>query len=176
MRTLLDVKAKAANWISGRFSGGETERYQRDLPGRLARWLFRIGTVWAAILAPIACVCFILTIVVLADYCFSRGSFGTIDRGVFIFPYLLAGYAVWLGWGWRSQKPRNRTICVLMWLASAGFNVMQPVHTWMDCERAVDFFELLWNPLLLWSIGATCLSLLALVFEFSLPRHEDQAA
>lgn len=170
-----DDMGKVASWISRTFSGDEAKQYQPDIPGRLARWLFRIGTVLAALLAPITGLIFIITIVVLADHFLSSQPFGTIGREVLICPYLFAGYAVWLGWGWRSRKPRNVALSVLFWLASAGFHVIQPIHTWMDCESVLNFFELLWNPLLLWSIGATSASLIAILFEFFLAaRRPDQ--
>jgi len=175
-KSLLEDITNLTNWITRTFKGDDITPPGQDTPGRLARWLFRIGTVWAALLAPVAGLALIVTIVVLADHGLSSHPFGTIGREMLICPYLLAGYAVWFGWGWRSRKPRNTLLSVLFWLASAGFHIMQPIHIWMDCETAWDFIGVLWNPLLLWSIGAVSVSLAALLFEVILPKYDSKAA
>lgn len=164
MASISDKLAKGANWIWGTFTGSDTLRHRRDIPGLLARWLFRIGTIWAVVLLPVTVmVCFVFTVFVLAGL----GTGKSMGGGAMLCPYLLTGYALWVGWGWRSRKPRNVVMCVLFWLASAGFNVMQPVHIWMETHSVL---ALLFPPPL-WGIVATGASLTALVFEFSPPGY-----
>jgi hypothetical protein len=98
-------------------------------------------------------------------------ALGKIDHGILIAPLLLTGYAVWVGWGLRSRGPMNRIVCGVIWLASAGYNVMQPVHAWMDSH---DPWILL-VPLPLWGIVTTSASLIALVLEFFRPKCEIEA-
>ena len=171
---LADI-TNAVGWISRAFTGDAPSQKQRDVPGWLARWLFRIGTVWAAMLLPITGFSCIFTTASLVDHLMSSRPWGSLDRTLFIIPYILAGYAVWVGWGWRSRQPRKVTLCILFWLASAGFNVVEPVHIWLDCESLADFLGLLWNPLLLWGIGATGVSLIALILEFFPTQSNGEA-
>ena len=173
--SLLDDISKGANWILSTFSGRDTARFQRDIPGVLAKWLFRIGTIGAVIQIPITFFVLLYTIAFLIGGLIYGKPYG-VSKEMLICPYLLAGYAVWVGWGWRSRKPRNMKICVLFWLASAGFYLMLPVHIWMDSESTGDFFGDLWNPFLLWYIGVTSVSLIALLLEFFIPRYDVQAA
>src|SRR5688572_27929481 len=64
---------------------------QRDIAGRIALWLFRIGILWALILAPV-------TLFLLFERVWGLWRVGV---------YLLIGFAVWGGWYWRSRKERH---------------------------------------------------------------------
>jgi hypothetical protein len=148
------------------FSGGDSAQDKQDIPGQVARWLFRIGTVWAVLLIPITTLVCAITPFALVVCLTGHHSFGRPEQWL-ICPYLISGYAIWIGWGWRSRKPRNLMMCALFWLVSAGFNVMQPVHIWMDSH---SLWTLLYPPPL-WGSLATVGSLVALSFEFGMSRR-----
>jgi hypothetical protein len=160
---------KISQLISSAFNGRTAVLDRRDIPGRLATWLFRVGTIWAALLAPVIVIACALTIIFLLAGLVLGKPYGP-SREMWLCPYLLAGYAIWLGWGWRSLQPRNKLVSILFWLASAGFHVIFPVHIRMDAGSFLGFLGVTWNPLLLWEIAATGMSLLALGFEFSRPN------
>ena len=171
MTAIVERMGKTARWFAGTFSGGDCAQNKRDLPGQIARWLFRIGAVWAVLLVPVTIICCAVFPFALVVCLTQHHSFGRWEQWL-ICPYLLSGYAVWIGWGWRSRKPGNLMICILFWLASACFNVMQPVHIWMDSH---SLWALLYPPPL-WGSVVTIGSLVALLFEFGVSRHENQTA
>jgi len=86
--------------------------------------------------------------------------------------YLLAGYSVWIGWRWRSRQRRVLRATSAFWLASALFNSIFVVF--IAVQEDSD-----WSAVLIfgcWSIVALVASLVALYFEFRLPRYESTVA
>jgi len=69
-----------------------------DKPQAIARWLFRIGTIWAFILA-------IPTVALLMP----DATWG------YLAYYFIAGYGIWIGWFWRSRRKRKLVPAVTLW-------------------------------------------------------------
>jgi hypothetical protein len=134
----------------------------RDIPGRIAQWLFRIGILWAVILVPLTLVSFLSV--------FGRGmSFWQV--GV----YCLIGFAVWFGWRWRSRQRRPLRSSAALWLASAAFNsafIVYLVGTEAQWRKIFIFDELAFY--LWWWLAATVASLVAFALEFTLPNDETR--
>jgi hypothetical protein len=133
---------------------------KRDIPALIARWLFRIGFVWAICLIPFT---------VLSGLGVIAESF---SRWWVLCVFLLTGYSVWIGWRWRSRQMRALKFSVLFWLSSAVYNFLFLI----PLVRDTGTFLVLFHPVSLWWSIATVASLMALLFEFRLPRHECQAA
>ena len=72
-----------------------------DTPRLIARWLFRIGIIWAVILV-IPTIGFLVTNPVWG----------------FLGYYWLTGFMVWLGWWWRSRGQRKLGPSVALWVFS----------------------------------------------------------
>lgn len=162
MTALVKDIGSGFTWIGQTFRQGTSEETKRDIPGWIARWFFRIGTIWAAILLPIMGIVCLIFFVAILGMVTHMAPIKSTDKIWLLCPYLISGYAIWLGWGWRSRKPRNVALCSLFWLASAAFNVMQPIHFWMDSH---SFLIMLYPPPL-WGIITTVGSLVALGWEF----------
>lgn len=156
----------SVNWLWQTLSLHTPAEKNGDVSGWIARWLFRIGTIWAVILIPITAVSGLIFVMGIEGL-FLGMPLKSTDRGWLIGPYLLAGYGIWLGWGWRSRKPGNLLLCCLFWLTSAAFNVMEPIHIWQDSH---NFLDLLFPPPL-WGIITTIGSLAALISEFVSPTR-----
>lgn len=171
MNNLTEHIGKSSRWIFTTFKGDGCPHGRHDIPGQIAKWLFRVGTIWAVLLIPVTLIfCAIIPFALLA--CLTgHHSFGKPEQWL-LCPYLISGYAIWIGWGWRSRQPRNIVMCILFWLLSAGFNVMQPLHFWMDSH---DVWVLLYPPPL-WGIVATTGALAGILFEFSTSRYANRAA
>jgi hypothetical protein len=132
---------------------------KRDIPALIARWLFRLGFIWAVFLIPFT----VLSCLGMVTESVSRWWMSS--------SYLLAGYFVWIGWRWRSRQLRALKYCVLFWLGSAGFNLIFLVPLMRE-----DLDGLL-NPFGLWWSIATLASTVALIFELRLPRfYESKTA
>jgi hypothetical protein len=137
---------------------------QRDIPGRIAKWLFRIGIIWAVILAPV-------TVVALMS------AFDRVWRWWPFAIYILVGFGVWFGWRWRSRGRRALGLSAAFWLFSAAFNSAFVVH--------IIVTESQWPKILIydqtafyswWWIAVTIASLVAFCFEFTLQRKETHTA
>jgi hypothetical protein len=137
---------------------------QRDIPGSIAKWLFRIGIIWAVILVPFTIVAFLSV--------FGRGL-----RFWQLGFYFLIGFAVWGGWWWRSRQRRSLRAVAAFWFFSAAFNsgfIVYLIATESQWTKILAFDEsafYLW-----WWIAATVASLVALAFEFALQRDETRPA
>jgi hypothetical protein len=91
--------------------------------------------------------------------------------------YSLIGFAVWLGWRWRSKERPALGVAVAFWLFSAAFNssfviyfiAIGPHWTWVLFYDQSAIFA--W-----WWIAAALASLVALAFEFKLQRPETRTA
>jgi len=172
--SLLDDIAKCGNWFVSTFTARDAAPFRADIPGFLAKWLFRIGTIGAAIQVPISCFVLIYTFVFLIGGLIYGKPFGPAKEMVIV-PYVLVSYAVWIGWGWRSRKPRNMAMSMMFWLVSAAFNAILPAQALMESESFAEFFHGLWSPFspgLLWFIALSGVSLLAFFFEIFQPRLE----
>ena len=136
---------------------------QRDIPGQIARWLFRIGFIWAVILIP----CFIVALSTLPSL--QVFAFGLVV-------YILAGYSVWIGWRWRSHQRRTLQASVAFWLISALFNgvfVIWFIATTPASLEALFHFDALH---LWWGIAASICSLVALYYELTQPKNDNTLA
>ena len=134
----------------------------RDIPGRIARWLFRIGIVWAVILVPFTIVSFLSV--------FGRGT-SFWQLGV----YCLFGLAVWFGWRWRSRQRRALKFSAVLWLTSAAFNsafIVYLIATEAQWRKILIFDETAFY--LWWWLAATMASLVAFAFEFTLPNDQTR--
>ena len=150
-------------WIAHAFKGGDAQR-KGDIPGLIAKWLFRIGAVWACLLLPVTVIFGSITLGMAALSLTDHSVFKMIDHGWVIAPFLFCGYAVWIGWGWRGLKIKGITFRILFWAISAAFNLILPVLAWKN-EHAL---WLMFMPNVLWPILASAASLVALCFELRL--------
>ena len=134
---------------------------QRDIAGKIALWLFRLGIVWAFILVPV-------TVMSLLS------AFGPGLNFWRLGIYFLIGFAVWGGWLWRSRKRRSLKASAAFWLFSAAFNSAFVVY--------VVITESEWLKILLydetafygwWWIAVTLASLVAFALEFASPATRD---
>lgn len=137
---------------------------QRDIPGNIARLLFRVGIIWAIILAPFAILSFLPV--------FSRGE-SLWPLGV----YLLCGVGVWGGWYWRSQRQPPLRISAAFWIFSAVFNsafiivLVVTQSQWLNILIHDETAFYLW-----WWMAATLASMVAFAFEFTSRRITPQSA
>jgi len=134
---------------------------QRDIAGKIALWLFRLGILWAFILAPV-------TVMSLLSV-FGPGL-NLWRLGV----YLLIGFAVWGGWRWRSRKRRSLRASAAFWLFSAAFNsafVVYVVTTESEWFKILLYDETAFYGW--WWIAVTLASLVAFAFEFASPGTPD---
>ena len=136
---------------------------QSDISGQIARWLFRLGIIWAIILVPITIFLFLP----------SRSGMGLWPLGI----YILIGFAVWLGWRWRSKERPALRVAVAFWLFSAAFNSSFVIYFIANGPH--------WTRVLLydqtayfawWWIAASLASLVAFAFEFTLHKRETRPA
>jgi hypothetical protein len=137
---------------------------QRDIPGRIAQWLFRIGIIWAVILVPFTIVAFLSV--------FGRGT-GFWQLGI----YALVGFGVWGGWRWRSRQRRSLRAAAAFWLFSAAFNsafVVYLIATESQWSKILIYDQTAFYAW--WWIAVTMASLVAFGFEFTLQRDETPAA
>ena len=163
MATSREKPESSIGWIAHAFKGGDVQR-KGDVPGLIAKWLFRIGTVWACILLPITVIFGVTTLGMAALSIADRTNLKTMGHGWEIAPFLFCGYAVWIGWGWRGLKIKGLAPRVLFWVISAAFNLIIPVMAWKN-EHTL---WLMFMPNLLWGIPASAASLVALSLEFRL--------
>lgn len=135
----------------------------RDIPRRIARFLFILGIFWALFL--------ILPTLASIGLSFQRGG-----RWSLAAAYLLCGFAVWGGWRWRSRQLRSLPASVGLWIASLLVNAVFLVVLIADEGRWPQVFIrdqmafVLW-----WWLLASVLSLVAGVCEFKVSRHETHA-
>lgn len=137
---------------------------QRDIPGNIARWLFRIGIIWAVILL-------LPTVGALLS------AFDRAWRMWLLGVYFLVGYGVWIGWRWRSRQCRALVASAAFWLFSAAFNsafIVLLIATESQWPKILIFDETAFYGW--WWIAVTLASLVALAFEFRTPRDEIRAA
>jgi hypothetical protein len=132
----------------------------QDIPARIARWLFWLGVFWAVYLAPYTLI-FVLGV-------FMESA----SRWILPCVYLLAGYSVWIGWRWRSQQRRAFRVSSAFWLASALFNLIFVIFLAAQEDAHWSLVFVVGS----WSIVASIASLVALYFEFRLPRYENNVA
>jgi hypothetical protein len=137
---------------------------QRDIPAHIARWLFRIGIIWVVVLA-------LPTIGALLS-AFDR-AWRIWQLGI----YFLVGYGVGIGWRWRSRQRRALAPSAAFWLFSAVFNaafIVLLIATESQWQKILIFDATAFYGW--WWIAVTLASLVALAFEFTIPRHEIPAA
>ncbi len=138
--------------------------HQTDVSGQIARWLFRLGIVWAIILIPVTVFLFLPSPV--------GGSFWLL--GI----YCLIGFAVWLGWRWRSRdsQPALR-VAAVFWVFSAAFNssfVIYFIAIGAHWTRVLLYDQTAYFAW--WWIAASLASLVAFAFEFTLLKRETRPA
>ena len=167
--TFAERMQKRADWFLHTFSGRDAQQRKDDVPGLMARWMFRIGLVWACILLPVTAIFTVISMAALIGSVAYPGSLKSTDQSWAIAPFLLSGYAIWIGWGWRSRKVRRLATCVSFWAVSAAFNSLIPVQAWRNAHAIWVMFM----PNVLWSILVAAASLVAIFLEFRLPRHGD---
>ena len=137
---------------------------QRDIPGHIARWLFRIGIIWAVILA-------LPTVGALLSV------FDSVWRMWQIGIHLLIGFVVWIGWRWRSRGPRRLVASIVFWLFSAAYNfalIVLLIATESEWAKILIFDETAFYCW--WWIAVTLASLVAFAFEFTLQQDETSAS
>ncbi|MFO0914782.1 MAG: hypothetical protein U0795_17620 [Pirellulales bacterium] len=136
----------------------------RDIPRRIARFLFIVGVFWGLVL--------VVPTIASIGLSFQRGF-----RGWIIVGYLLSGFAVWGGWLWRSRQLRSLEGSVGLWVSSFVVNAAFPVilvatqSRWPQIFLHDEMRFLLW-----WWILASVLSVVAGVAEFKVLRHEVPAS
>jgi len=136
----------------------------RDIPRRIARFLFIVGIFWALFL--------ILPTLASIGLSFQRG-----DRWWMAATYLLCGFAVWGGWRWRSRQLRSLPSSVVLWVASLAVNTVFLVllvasqDHWPQILIHDEVAFILW-----WWVIASALSLVAGICEFRVSRHEHETA
>jgi hypothetical protein len=138
-----------------------TMTIQTDIPGHIARWLFRLGIVWAIILVPV-------TIVLILP---SRRGGGLLLLAL----YYLIGFAVWLGWRWRGHQRLTRRDATIFWLFSAAYNssfIIYFIANGAHWTRVMLYDQTAYFAW--WWVVATLASLVALVFEFRLGSYEPR--
>jgi len=135
---------------------------QRDIPGLIARWLFRLGFIWAIILIP----CLIIAV-------FSLLSFEMAPFVIVV--YILAGYLVWIGWCWRSRLRRTLRASAAFWLGSTLFNSIFIIWCFSRTPGRLlsglffDFHAFnLW-----WGLVSSICSLIALYYEFKSSKYDN---
>ena len=172
------VFSACARWVGTTFIGRNATSFRADVPGFIARWMFRVGTLGAAIQLPITGIVLIFTLVAIIGGLTHLGP-SKPSKELLVGPYLLINYAVWAGWGWRSRRLRSKTVSILFWLGSAAFYAAHPVQVWMESGSLVVLFQELWDPFspaLVWFLTMTGLSLIALVLEIFRPKQVPQPA
>jgi hypothetical protein len=170
MASLIDDIRNGGRWVSCTFKGDQPTRNKQDIPMRMALWLFRVGTIWAALLFPVTVVFSFTTVVLLFGLLEYGKSAASLGSGIWVCPYLLSGYAVWIGWGWRSRQTRSVFMSASFWFASAGFSAVQPIRFWMESHE----FWIMLYPNLLWSIVVVVASLAGVALE--LMRYKNKRA
>jgi hypothetical protein len=137
--------------------------HPRDIPRRIARFLFIVGIFWALLL--------ILPTLASIGLSFQRGG-----RSWMGATYLLCGFAVWGGWHWRSRQLRSLPTSVVLWGASLVVNAVCLVLLVADEDR--------WPQILIhdemafmfwWWVIASVLSLVAGICEFRVLRYAQEA-
>jgi hypothetical protein len=87
---------------------------ERDVPRKIAFWLFIFGTIWTVWLIPFVVVSFV-------------GIFQIHEKNYWLSWTMLAtflpGYAVWLGWFWRSRRNLSIRIVTFLWVVSIADNL-----------------------------------------------------
>ena len=131
---------------------------QPDVPRRIARVLFVLGTVWAIILAP------------MFAGIFERDAW----RAWPITVYMICGYGVWFGWFWRSFRHPSRRLSVVIWVSSAVMNLVSLgcliIAAGKQALRAFLFEDIAFYYW--WGLAVAIASLVALCFEFRPPKIE----
>jgi hypothetical protein len=141
---------------------------QRDIPRRIASWLFYIGCIWALILVPC---------LGIAAFSVPFGLLSLDLRPLMLVVYIATGYLIWIGWFWRSRQRGPLVVSAVLWVCSALFNSMFLI--WGLATRpgqlAGELFQLDAFILWWWIAACTC-SLIALCYEIILSKQDDAVA
>jgi hypothetical protein len=112
----------------------------------------------------------------IAGVLWALGAFGTIYLGIsaLTFPvawgsghHWMLGFAIWLGWLWRSQKLRPLAPAACVWIASIFVN-----GWWLLPQYPSDK----WNVARWWWLFVTVASAAGLVLEILTSRDENAAS
>ena len=138
----------------------------RDISGSIARLLFAIGALWALFLIILLGIGIVFAI-----------SLSPETLGVWLLvAYLVCGFAVWIGWGWRSRRIPPLRSSLALWLGSFVVNALFPCVLIAEGSGS-DILSLDGNAAVFWwwAIAST-LSLVAFFYEFRLSKADQRTA
>ena len=141
-----------------------TVKAHHDIPQRIARLMFFIGILWALFL--------VVPLVAMTSMIFLAGP-----KPLPMMLHIFCGYAVWMGWFWRSRRLRSLFSSSLLWSCSFIVNATFIIHafpTGPQWQRV--FYDDPMALMFFWWLIASLLSLVALAYEFKLSRKETRAA